>query len=86
MPARAIEVWFCGAATTASTSPFSAALIAALANASEARPLSALTAPNSSAAASGVRQASRWVAPLEKSASATRSITRRSPDNPQALA
>ena len=39
MPACAIEVSFCGAATTASTSPAIAALTAAAQNAIEARPL-----------------------------------------------
>src|SRR5712691_3990964 len=53
MPARAIEVSFCGAATTASTSPASAALIAVPAKASDARPPAASLAPKSSAAKSG---------------------------------
>jgi hypothetical protein len=53
MPARAIAVSFCGAATTASTSPQSAASIAARAKASEAHPPAALVVPKSSVAASG---------------------------------
>ena len=45
MPACAIEVSCCGAATTASTSPAIAALTAAAQNAIEARPLIGLTTP-----------------------------------------
>ncbi len=57
MPACAIEVSCCGAATTASTSPAIAALTAAAQNAIEARPLIGLTTPKGSEAASGCGQA-----------------------------
>ena len=60
MPASAMDVSFCGAATTASTSPASAALIARPAKAMEARPLTALVAPKSSVAASGCAQSSTF--------------------------
>ena len=56
MPASAIEVSFCGAATTASTSPASAALIAVSAKASEARPLAALWCRTRARPASGCVQ------------------------------
>ena len=46
MPACAIEVSFCGAATTASASPPIAASTAAAKNAIEARPAIGLTMPN----------------------------------------
>src|SRR5262245_25897721 len=57
MPACATDVSFCGAATTASTSPASAALTAARQNAIDARPLAALVSPNESVAASGCETA-----------------------------
>ena len=57
MPACAIEVSFCGAATTASTSPAIAAFTAAAQNAIEARPLTGLTTPKPSEAVSGCGQA-----------------------------
>src|SRR6188472_1597412 len=86
MPARAIEVSFCGAATTASTSPASAVLIAISAKASEARPLAAAVVPKSSATKSGCAQSSTLTQSLDQSASPTRSITRKASCRPQACA
>src|SRR5882724_10440799 len=65
MPASAIDVSFCGAATTASTSPASASLIAVPAKASAARPLAALLVPKSSAAMSDHAQLGRDAAGCE---------------------
>src|SRR5215210_6979181 len=86
IPASAIAVSFCGAATTASTSPAKAAWIARLAKASEARPLAASVIPNESVAASGCAQASTLSLPPDQSASRIRSITRNSALMPQVLA
>src|SRR6516162_11423203 len=86
MPARAIDVSFCGAATTASTSPASASLIAAPAKASAARPLAALLVPKSSAARSGWEQPSTLTRWSDQSASAARPITRSSAAMAQAAA
>src|SRR2546428_2464285 len=86
MPASAIDVSFCGAATTASTSPASASLIAAPAKASAARPLAALLAPKSSAATSGCAQPSTLMASPDQSASAARATTRSSAAMAQAAA
>src|SRR5436190_14271522 len=61
MPACAIEVSCCGAATTASTSPAIAAFTAAAQNAIEARPLTGLTTPKPSDAVSGCGEASRLI-------------------------
>src|SRR6266852_5471698 len=61
MPACAIEVSCCGAATTASTSPVIAAFTAAAQNAIEARPLTGLTTPKPSDAVSGCGQASTLI-------------------------
>src|SRR5665213_779356 len=58
MPACAIDVSCCGAATTASTSPAIAAFTAAAQNAIEARPLIGLTTPKPSEAVSGCGQGS----------------------------
>ena len=54
MPAAAIDVSFCGAATTASTSPASAARTARLALASDARPNAAPFWPNTKSLISGI--------------------------------
>src|SRR6516162_11142121 len=86
MPARAIDVSFCGAATTASTSPASASLIAAPAKASAARPLAALLVPKSSAARSGWEQPSTLTRWSDQSASAARATTRSSAAMRQAAA
>src|SRR5262245_16821796 len=86
MPASAIEVSFCGAAATASASPASAALIAARAKASEARPLAAPVVPNSSSARSGCAQSSTLRRACDHSASAGRAIACRSAAMPQAAA
>src|SRR5262252_7838642 len=86
MPASAIDVSFCGAATTASTSPASASLIAAPAKASAARPLAALLVPKSSAARSGCAQSSTLTRWSDQSASAARVITRSSAAVAQAAA
>ncbi len=86
MPASAIEVSFCGAATTASTSPLSAALMAAPAKASAARPAAALLVPNASAAASGSAQSSTLSDASDQSASAILATTRKLTAIPQALA
>src|SRR5215218_6447614 len=86
MPARAIEVSFCGAATTASTSPASAALIAISAKASEARPLAATVVPKSSAAKSGCAQSSTLTQSFDQSASPTRPIARMAGSRPHARA
>src|SRR5215470_12134778 len=84
MPARAIEVSFCGAATTASTSPASAALMAVAAKASEARPAAPSLTPKPSAAASGCGQSMRLR--LLSAASATAAIARSSALMAQAAA
>src|SRR6516164_11164168 len=75
MPASAIDVSFCGAATTASTS-----------QASAARPLAALLVPKSSAAMSGCAQPSTLTRWSDQSASAARVITRSSAAMAQAAA
>src|SRR5262249_16902225 len=69
------DVSFCGAATTASTSPARASLIAASAKASAARPLAALLVPKSSAATSGCAQPSTLMASPDQPASAPRAPT-----------
>src|SRR6516165_1847148 len=86
MPASAIDVSFCGAATTASTSPARASLIAASAKASAARPLAALLVPKSSAAMSGCAQPTTLMASPDQSASAARATTRSSAAMRQAAA
>src|SRR6266540_536069 len=86
MPASAIDVSFCGAATTASASPARASLIAAPAKASAARPLAALLVPKSSAAMSGCAQPSTLIASPDQSASAARATTRSSAAMRQAAA
>src|SRR6201982_3670148 len=86
MPASAIDVSFCGAATTASTSPASASLIAVPAKASAARPLAALLVPKSSAAMSGCAQPSTLTRWSHQSASAARVTTRSSTAMAQAAA
>src|SRR6516162_2931668 len=86
MPASAIDVSFCGAATTASTSPARASLIAASAKASAARPLAALLVPKSSAAMSGCAHPTTLMASPDQSASAARATTRSSAAMRQAAA
>src|SRR5215472_11510589 len=86
MPASAIDVSFCGAATTASTSPARASSIAVPAKASAARPLAALLVPKSSAAMSGCVEPSTLMASPDQSASPARATTRSSAAMAQATA
>ena len=78
MPASAIEISFCGAATTASTLPSAAYCTAAAAKARDARPPAALVVPKGSDASSGWLQSSTFSAAPDQSASPTLRILRKS--------
>src|SRR3569833_547212 len=86
MPASEIDVWFCGAATTASTLSARAAWIASPAANRDARPLAALVEPKPMSPTSALGQATSEIAPSSPPISSGRSITRIGAAIPQALA
>src|SRR4051794_27193460 len=75
MPACAIDVSFCGAATTASTSPDIAVCTAAAQNAIDARPATGDVTPKPREAVSGCGQVSTLIRVPDQSAAETRSMT-----------
>src|SRR3569832_512144 len=84
MPASEIDVWFCGAATTASTLPARAAWIASPAANRDARPLAALVEPKPTSPTSALGQATSVIASESSPKCSGRASTRIAAPMPQA--